>query len=255
MPKQTSSTADSGKRSTPSPPRTRRKRDSLNRDNILAAAETIADRDGLEGLTFQTLGDELGAHPTSMYRHFRDKDELVRALIDSLRNRSYLGALVPTGDWRDDLRLAARVVHEHYLRYPHFAQQMATRTTRLPQEFENMEYIVRALLDAGFEGEEALRCQRVFGNFVRGLSGIEGSSRVMPEEMRLEDELAWRMQYEQLDPQDFPAMAKVGGPPLGLGDETAFDFGLELLLDGLQARAEANRRKMGSDRPAQPEAD
>ncbi|MBN9612968.1 MAG: TetR/AcrR family transcriptional regulator C-terminal domain-containing protein [Actinobacteria bacterium] len=239
MADQSSSNAGSVSRSARPAGRTRRKRDSLNRENILEAAERIAERDGLEGLTFQSLGDELDAHPTSMYRHFRDKDELVRALIDSLRDRSYLGSLVPTGDWRDDLRLAARVVHEHYLRYPQFAQQMAVRTTRLPREFANMEYTLRALLDAGFDGEEALHYQRVFGNYVRSFASIESASHMLSEETQREDELAWRLQYEQLDPEEFPAMTGVDRPPLGIGDPDTFDFGLELLIDGLQARAQA----------------
>ncbi len=56
--------------------RARRGRDSLSRDVILEAARAIAVRDGLDGLTFQAIGRELEAHPTSVYRHYRDKDEL-----------------------------------------------------------------------------------------------------------------------------------------------------------------------------------
>ncbi|GAA1860250.1 TetR/AcrR family transcriptional regulator C-terminal domain-containing protein [Brevibacterium marinum] len=231
---------DGARRSAPdAPARTRRKRDSLNRTVILDAAEMIAERDGLDGLTFQSLGAELGAHPTSMYRHFKDKDELVLALIDSLRDRSYLGALVPTGDWRENLRIAARVVHEHYLRYPQLAQQMASRTTRMPREFSNMEYTLAAFLDAGFNHTDALRYQRVFGNYVRALSSIEAASHCLPEQVQREDELAWRMQFERLDPEDYPAIAAAGQPPLGIGDASTFDTGLEVLIRGLEALAES----------------
>ena len=68
---------------TPSGPR--RARDSLSREIIVAAADAVVERDGLDRLTFQSIGEELDAHPTSIYRHFRDKDELLLALIDTLR--------------------------------------------------------------------------------------------------------------------------------------------------------------------------
>jgi AcrR family transcriptional regulator len=61
----------------------RKPRDSLNRSVIIDAGWAIVKRDGLSGLTFQALGDELGAHATSVYRHFRDKDELLLEIIDT----------------------------------------------------------------------------------------------------------------------------------------------------------------------------
>ena len=35
-------------------------------------------------MSVRRLGAELGADPTAIYRHFRDKDELVLALLDRL---------------------------------------------------------------------------------------------------------------------------------------------------------------------------
>lgn len=220
-------------------PRKRRKRDSLSREIIVAAAETVAVRDGLDGLTFQAIGTELDAHPTSVYRHFRDKDELVLELIDTLRNRSYGGTLLPSADWHDDLRLAARVVHDHYLRYPEFAQQMAARTTRRPTEFSNVEFLLQAMLKAGFAPEDAVLYHRAFGNYVRGISSIEAAMLALPEETRHADELSWQVEYRQLDAEAFPSIASIGKPLPGIGDPNVFEVALELLIDGLDARARA----------------
>ena len=60
----------------------RKPRDSLNRSVIIEAGLAVVKREGLSGLTFQALGDELGAHATSVYRHFRDKDELLIGDLD-----------------------------------------------------------------------------------------------------------------------------------------------------------------------------
>lgn len=213
----------------------RRARDSLSREVILEAAEAVAVRDGLDGLTFQAIGRELGAHPTSVYRHFRDKDELVLELIDALRSRSYGGDLVPSDDWRADLRLAAHTVHEHYLRYPAFAQQMAARTTRRPREFANVDFILGALLRAGLSPETAASCARAYGNMTRAMCGMEASLQGLPEATRIADETSWQVEYRQLSADDYPNIAAVGDDLASIGDPRIFSVAIELMLDGIEA--------------------
>ncbi|GAA2130387.1 TetR/AcrR family transcriptional regulator [Nocardioides bigeumensis] len=224
-------------------PRKRRPRDSLSRAVILEAAEKIAERDGLEGLTFGALGTELQAHSTSIYRHFRDKDELVLELIDSLRARSYGSELVSTGDWRDDLRLISRLIHEHYLRYPAFAMQMAARTTRRPTEFKNVEFALDAFRRAGLEDDEAVVATRVFGNFTRAVSALEASLQVLPDEERTMDELAWAVEYRHLSADDYPNIHRVADKLRPVGDPRLFFDGVEMLLESVEARIAAKKRK------------
>ncbi len=216
----------------------RRERDSLSREVILEAARGIAERDGLDGLTFQAIGAELGAHPTSIYRHFRDKDELLLDLIDDLRARSYGGTLTHADDWRDDMRLLARVVHDHYLRYPSFAQQMAARTTRRPTEFANVEFGADALLRAGLTPASAALCMRAFGNYVRSAASIEAAMLSLDEATRQADNLAWEVEYRQLDAERYPAIHALDGHLATIGDPNAFWTGVELILDGIARRAE-----------------
>jgi AcrR family transcriptional regulator len=228
--------------------KTRRERDSLSREVILDAALAVAERDGLAGLTFQAIGAELGAHPTSVYRHFRDKDELLLDLIDHLRAQSYAGELVHGADWRDDLRLLARLIHDHYLRYPSFAVQMAARTTRRPTEFGNVEFAAEALLRAGLSPESAAICLRALGNYTRSAASIEASMLALDERSRQADNLAWEVEYRQLDPDRYPAIHELDGHLTTIGDPSAFQTGLELMLDGIALRAE--RESAGA--PPQP---
>src|SRR5690349_13513362 len=146
--------ADSAKAKAPAKTaaRPRRARDSLSREIIVAAADRVVEREGLDRLTFQSIGEELGAHPTSIYRHFRDKDELLLALIDTLRARSYSGGMVATDDWLADLRTQAHLIHDHYMRYPEFALQMALRR---PTDFSSMEFSIGALRRGGYEPAQA----------------------------------------------------------------------------------------------------
>ena len=57
-------------------------RATLSRETILRAALLIADRDGLGGLTIRKIAGQLGASPMGIYRHFRNKAEIVGGLVD-----------------------------------------------------------------------------------------------------------------------------------------------------------------------------
>ena len=224
--------------------KTRRPRDSLSREVILEAAEAIAVREGIDGLTFAALGQELNAHATSIYRHFRDKDELVLELIDVLRAKSYDKELTSTGDWREDLRFTAKAIHANYQRYPSLAQQMAVRTTRRPTEFRNVEFALDALHRAGLDDAAAATTLRVFGNFVRSASALEAAVRALPDSQRTTDELAWAIEYRQLPAEEFPNISRIADDLMTVGDPQIFDEALEMMLDAIQLRVE---RQQGTD--------
>jgi AcrR family transcriptional regulator len=54
----------------------------LSREAILRAALDVTDREGLEGLTLRKIAAELGASPMGVYRHFRNKAEILGELVD-----------------------------------------------------------------------------------------------------------------------------------------------------------------------------
>ena len=52
------------------------------RDRILAAAERIHQREGLDSVSMRRIADEVGLTAMALYRHYRDKDALLDALVD-----------------------------------------------------------------------------------------------------------------------------------------------------------------------------
>ncbi|MEV4669467.1 TetR/AcrR family transcriptional regulator [Microbacterium sp. LWO12-1.2] len=214
--------------------RPRRARDSLSRDIIVAAADRVVGRDGLDRLTFQSIGEELGAHPTSIYRHFRDKDELLLALIDTLRARSYSGGMVATDDWLADLRTQAHLIHDHYMRYPEFALQMALRR---PTDFSSMEFSIGALRRGGYDPAQAALYARALGQLIRSASSIQAALTALPADVQDADELTWQMDYRRLDPAEFPAIAWAGESLPGVRDPRAWEAALDLLLESIERHA------------------
>jgi AcrR family transcriptional regulator len=213
--------------------RKRRARDSLSRELIVAAAEEIAQQEGLEKLTFQAIGEKLGAHPTSLYRHFRDKDELMLVLIDTLRARSYAGAMIATDDWVADVRAQARLIHDHYMRYPEFALQMATRR---PTDFGSMDFMIGALRRAGYGAEESALYARALGQLVRSATSIQAAIEAQPAEIRELDEVTWEIDFRRLDPEDYPNITWAGSLP-GIRDPRAWETALELMIESIVRRA------------------
>jgi len=216
--------------------RPRKPRDSLNRSVIIDAGITIAERDGLDGLTFQALGRELGAHATSVYRHFRDKDEFLLEILDTLRERSYGDSLESTGDWREDLRMLASRIRGHYLKHAQFAQQMSVRSTHRKNEFANVEFTLRALDDAGLTPEDAVLYTRLIGNYVRSMSSFEAAVTCLDPELRAKDRFQMQVGAQSLEPDEYPHLVAAGASLLPFDDPRVFELGFEALLDAIAAR-------------------
>jgi AcrR family transcriptional regulator len=70
----------------------------LSHERILDEALALVDERGLTALTTRALGQRLGVDPTAVYRHFRNKDELVNALADRIVGS---GARPPDGSDAD----------------------------------------------------------------------------------------------------------------------------------------------------------
>lgn len=229
--------ADSAKAKAPAKgtaARPRRARDSLSREIIVAAADRVVEREGLDRLTFQSIGEELGAHPTSIYRHFRDKDELLLALIDTLRARSYSGGMVATDDWLADLRTQAHLIHDHYMRYPEFALQMALRR---PTDFASMEFSIGALRRGGYDQQQAALYARALGQLIRSASSIQAALTALPADVQDADELTWQMDYRRLDPAEYPEIVWAGDALPGIQDPRAWETALDLLLESIERHA------------------
>ncbi|WP_246257264.1 TetR/AcrR family transcriptional regulator [Amycolatopsis anabasis] len=216
--------------------RRRRPRNSLNQQVIVDAAFAIVDRGGIEALTFAALGRALGAHPTAIYRHFRDKDELLLAITDALQAQSQENGLVTTDDWRADLRQGALDLHAAYLRHPRLAQ-LAARTARRPHEFRAVEHILSCLRRAGFDEEAAARHYRAFGDFVLAHSSLDAALAALEPRVREADLAAWDGQYRRLSAQDYPNIAAVARYLPELDDPGNFTFALDLMIEAIARRA------------------
>jgi AcrR family transcriptional regulator len=205
---------------------------------IVEAALAVTDRDGIGALTFEALGRELGAHPTAIYRHFRDKDELLLALTDELHAQAQLDGLPVTSDWAQDLRGIARAIHGAFMRHPQVGQLLAARTSRRPHEFATVEHIVGCLRRAGLPDAEAARCYRVFADFVLAYSSMEAALAGLDPQVRAADLRAWQVDYRMLPPTSYPNLAATIEHVPPLDDPSNFELAVDLMIEAIRGRAE-----------------
>lgn len=140
-------------KSSDTPARSKRAGSQLTPDAIIEASLRIAARGSEDAFTVRRLGEELGADPTAIYRHFRDKDELLLSVAD--RTLGEVLDSIPEGlDWKDRLRALADGSLEVALKYPVVGSTMASRTTRRPNEFRVVELIIGAVTEAYSTGRK-----------------------------------------------------------------------------------------------------
>lgn len=203
----------------------------LTPEEIAATALELVDRDGLEALSMRRLADELGVGTMTLYGYFRSKAELLDALMDA--SVTVTDADLPSeGPWRERIVALAGTMRAWLESHPALVQVRMQQTLTRPRQFVVTERVVQALIDAGLDRAEAARAFRVLFTYVFGSVAFSPSATADSARREVRAALA------TLSPDEYPLLATMADEAAAAvaGDEQ-FDFGLALILDGIEARA------------------
>ena len=215
-----------------------RARGRLDRELILDAAQAIADREGVSKMTMRRIGAELGADPTAVYRHFRDKNELLVQLADRLFG---IGPeLDPALHWRETMKIEMRYGLNRYRRNPDLALLLAAQPDDTPSLERIADREIGLLLRAGLTLEQATAFFQIIENHVVG-TGLYYSLVESSADVRVTDPEAMRRAYALLPADEFPH-AVAASPHLFPDFDESFDRASDLILDAIERTAEANTR-------------
>jgi AcrR family transcriptional regulator len=218
----------------------------LSRARVVEAAIALADEIGLESLTMRKLGQALGVEAMALYNHVDNKGHLVDAMVDRVVGEIELPA---EGDWRDAIRTCAVSAHDVFLRHPWACgpamgpgNSREARTSRVAY----IEWLLRRLTEAGFPPELTYRGYHALDSHILGFTmwqlGHSGAASAILARTDDAAEFAANLARE-LRASDLPHLAihleqHMEAP--SDDSEREFEFGLDLILDGLErARDEA----------------
>ncbi|GAA2622515.1 TetR/AcrR family transcriptional regulator C-terminal domain-containing protein [Streptomyces vastus] len=207
---------------------------SLRRDGILDAALGLVDKHGLESLSMRKLATVLGVEAMSLYNHVPNK----AALLDGLLERCMDEVETGEGDglsWSERLRCSAWSVRRVALRHPSFLPLLNSQEFHSEKVLRPVESALAALREAGFDEDQAIHAYQTLIGFVLGFSLQEGSGVIgltcCNQSMR---ELGCELSEVGLVPERFPFLISSLSSPAIATSDASFDFGLELILSGLQ---------------------
>ena len=214
----------------------RRRRGELSREQIVDAALAFIDRHGVDELSMRRLAAELGAGTMTIYGYFRDKDELLDAVVDAISARAPLPEL--RGSWREQLRQLALLFSVNLSEHPGLVRLRLERPILTPGALRITEEGMRILEDAGFDPREAARAFRTVFVYTFGSAAFNPPGRVADAQR------AVRMAAAALPPEDYPRLVGAVEEMVEVMDPGAqFERGLDLILDGLERRLEEMRAR------------
>ncbi|MFD0021657.1 TetR/AcrR family transcriptional regulator [Streptomyces sp. NPDC058382] len=205
-------------------------------EEILDAAAELLRTSDADSFSVRKLAAVLGTDSSSLYRHFRSKTELLRAVAD----RTLLTAMDgyrPEGDWKQRITALALRIREAFGRHPQLAATWGRYASSGTGSRLVMEEVLQALRASGLpDADIPSRYHRIAVLIAALIASEGGVSTVSPEEHEQGMEL-FRVAVLGADPERFPALAHFAREvrPLGADRQAAFEELLAAQLADIEA--------------------
>jgi AcrR family transcriptional regulator len=218
-------------RTNPSPePRT-----PLSKERVLQAAIGLADEGGIDSLTMRKLAQKLGVEAMSLYHYVAKKDDILDGIVDLVVSE----IAVPSEEveWKAAIREIAISAHEVLLRHPWACNLMWT-TSISPARLRYMEAILGTLRASGFSADLTHHAYHALDSHITGFTLWQVNIPFKAEDIA---ELGAAF-LRELSTDEYPYVAEHTEQhlmPPSDDEKSEFDFGLDLILDGLERLRDA----------------
>ena len=208
-------------------------RDPVSRDRAVRVAVALADAGGLESLSMRKLAQELGVEAMSLYYHVKNKDDLIDGMVDLVFDEIVLPSA--EAPWRTAMEDRARSARAVWARHPWAISLM--RSSPGGATLRHLDAVIACLRGAGFSMPMVAHAMSLLDSYVDGFA-LQEASLPLSESGDLDTATESILAQQQMMSGAFPHLAEMAAthilkPGYAYGDE--FDFGLGLILDGIDA--------------------
>jgi AcrR family transcriptional regulator len=203
------------------------------------AALALVEEHGLDALTMRRVASDLHVTPMSLYNHVADKSELVDLMVDLILGDVVSIGLDSDSPWTEQLRTICRRTHETWRAHPGLARVYSSGVTIGPNGLANIERVIRILRAAGFSDQDAadgffLMYRYMVASLLMGRTlPVRTKDRPKRSDGSGQDRI--EKYFSALPSDQIPNTAAVAA--LLSGDD--FEFGLNVMMTGLEARLAA----------------
>ncbi|MET9340073.1 TetR/AcrR family transcriptional regulator [Nonomuraea sp. NPDC003804] len=207
----------------------------LSRALVLEAAIRVADRGGVEAITMRRVAQELGVEAMSLYHHVPNKDAILDGVVDMVFAAIELPG-VECDDWRDAIRARASSARAVLSQHSWALGLMDSRRDPGPATLRHLDAVLGVLREAGFTLPMAAHAVSLIDSYVGGFVLQEANLPVTtPNDV---EDVAGGI-LEQLPAGTFPYLTEMiveHALRPGYDHSSEFGYGLDLILDALEAR-------------------
>lgn len=224
----------------------KRQRGPLSRERALEVAVDLADAGGIDALSMRTLAAALGVEAMSLYHHVANKADLLDGMVDVVF--AELPVPVVLSDWRAAMRLRAQQLRTMLHRHRWALGVMGSRATPGLATLRHHDAVIGCLRAAGFSIPLTAHAYSALDAYIFGFVLVELQLPFPSGHDDVVDPQHANALITAMPMQTMPHLAELARehvmqPGYRYADE--FDFGLDLVIDGLERAFVLERVRAG----------
>ncbi len=226
-------------------PATRGPKPGTTLNEIVDAAITLADREGLSALSMRRVATELGVGTMTLYRYVPGKGELLDLMLDRVAHLDEHDEQQHDQDWRTTMEHVARGSWELFFEHPWLLQVNQSRPLLGPNALAGMEFALQGLDGLGLSGRDKISIILAVDHVVTGTARTYVLQNQVIADTGISDEEFWEAQAPILESVmetgNYPELAQLEDDSFNIDATEAMEVALRAVLDGLESFIAARR--------------